>query len=116
MSDDYVSMSESSRRAFYEALVKLSRWRLGEPEPEVGLDGNYFPIGTVFEVMTKFDQDKMPDDLMLLTRNIFDETGAAERFNIDRAPTYGNAANILARRVVERKAEFERREEARRNT
>ena len=112
--DDYVSMPESYREVFCVAVVKLDQWRLGEREPEVNLEGKHYPIGLIFGFMTKFDQDKMPDNMLLLARNIFDETGAAERSEIDRDSSYGNTAKVLARRVTERHAEFKRREDQRR--
>jgi hypothetical protein len=112
--DDYFPMPKSDRDAFRFAVLKLHEWRHGEPEPEVSLEGKQYPISAIFGFADKFVQDKMPDDVLLLARGIFDETGAAEKSEIDSNPSYGNAAKILARRVRERHAEFKRREDQRR--
>jgi hypothetical protein len=116
MSDDnYVSMPESYRKPFHDAVVKLRHWRLGEREPEVSFEGPPCPIGMFFGLMTKFDQDKMSDEMLLLARGIFDETGAAEKGEIDSNPFYGNAAKVFARRVTERHEQFKRHEDLRRS-
>ncbi len=115
MSNDYYPMSEEYREAFRAALVRTHDWmRHGGPEPECHLENQPYVASTFFDLMTKFDQDEMSKTDCAIVLKIIGGAREAERADIERDPSYGNAAKHLVRRIAERKGELARREEARR--
>ncbi len=116
MGSDYNPMQEKHREAFHACLVKTRDWMgpTGGHEPECQLETQTYPAGTFFNFMTKFDQDKMRETDFELALRIMGGVREDERADIERDPSYGNAAKHLAHRIAERKGELAKRDEARR--
>ncbi len=114
MTNDYDTMPESYREAFRTAVIKLRDWiRYGGAEPESNLADRFYSISSIFDLMTKFDQDQMPEGILEMTLSVMGGVRSDAKDDIQRDTSYGNAAKHLVQRTAERKTELERREEVR---
>jgi hypothetical protein len=94
------------RDAFHNAIGQYGDWRRGEPEPVVSLDMQPVAISTICDRVSKFEEP-MPDDLWHQLATV---TRGGDDLPNDQS--YRSAARFLAHLVRERKAHFERLNQA----
>ena len=96
-------ISPKLREAFWAAMGAYERWHRGEGEPDVAMDGKSFPISTICDWVSKFEE-RMPDSLW----NVL--TAVTRR--VDGLPndqSYRSAAQHLTRLIKEKKERYDRR-------
>jgi hypothetical protein len=94
------------RDAFEQAIGQYSHWRRGESEPVVSLDMRPVLISTICDAVSKFEA-LMPDGLW---HHLAMVTPGGEDLPNDRS--YQSAARFLAHLIREKKADFERLNQA----
>jgi len=88
--------------AFWGAIGQYSDWCRGQAEPDVSLDGRPFSISAVCDFVSRFN-DPMPAFRWQLLAGLM--RGGDE---LPNDQSYGSAARLLGRLIVERKAQFDR--------
>jgi hypothetical protein len=90
--------------AFHDAVVLLSKWRFGRPEPLVSFKMLPWPISVICELVTSFDES-VPENIQhLLLRIPIELPSELPGF------TYAAAARGCLKEIAARKARFEHSE------
>jgi hypothetical protein len=102
-----VPITSKLRDAFWAAIGAYMHWHRGMPEPnDVSLDLKPTAVSVVCELVSQFEET-MPDGLWRLL-----ESAPRNQEDLPNDRSYRSAAEYLSRLIKERKAHFERLNQA----
>jgi hypothetical protein len=95
-------ISAELRDAFEQAIAQYGDRRGGEREPQVSFKGQFFPISSLCEFVSKYE-GRMPDDHWHRLAAVMP---GGEELPIDLS--YQSAARFLGQLISDRQAQFDR--------